>query len=1540
MLGRALALLVVSAPFLALVAPAAADDEADARAAVDFRAAVDYLLHLNSYPEIHDPAYEPADSTGFRRLRFVSKNAPAHSIARCREFLAKHPRSRRVADVLQALVGMTNVGATERITALVRLRDELPMEYAARNLAKTIASEPLGLFCELAARMGPDPGLVVQTRTTHPTTFTVHRVPSGLYVDALLDVRSDRTAEQCLRSVSREKWVKLGAFESTNDRSQRIEIKGLEEPGWYVVQESVAGFLKEHLVEVGTLDPRSVVFGKDLVLYVLDDDSQPRSDVTLTTPAGTVAPGPDGLMRASLPEATYVVVSRGLERMRFRLQPTSSDVFGGAASDGPALHVSTDRPLYRPGHTVHYKAVRRERLGGRLALPAGAPPALVEIRDPDARVLSRTHVDWNASGSISGSFLLADEPRLGRYTVAVRVAPEVTAAASFDVEAYAKPEFLVTAAVEGTRARPRASMTLRLQARYYFGAPVASAAVYWTANSISRNGWARFVRRAELATRTPFEDPHRWYYARSVTPDEDGFSWHGQISGEGRLGPDGSLVVSLPVPEDSDLVAWTIRAVVVDAARRGAQLDTRLEIPTCDLGVTAGTNSTFVAAGAPLEVRARVTAVAGTNVAGRTAELAVFRVKASTQAGFRNERVVYNESVVYDPVALERATTDASGLVRFEVRPRGAGRFGYRVRVLDDTGREADAWGEIVLLPAASATGTWTPWTQRDADVLPERMAYPAGATARVLVHARRVPVRALLTAGGASLREARWVELVQREQVLEVPLPEVGPNAFIGLDVFDAEEESRIGVEVAIVPVERLVDVAVRLETAELSPHGKARLVIETRQGGKPVAAEVALSIVDQALLALRKDDTPSLSSVFEPFADSPNEIVVERSFRDELRSATAGGGTTIGGALFSSTEDEGASPSGTAPGPPPAVRRSFPDTWHWNAHLATDANGTAALELDVPDALTRWRVLARAIAGADGFGQVETELRVTQPVVLRLVAPRFFVQGDKGTVTTVLTSEIAGTFTVALTAGGKTLAPVRAELAAGASAQHEWPLSVEDAGTLVLVATATGPAGGDAVELTLPVQPNTTRLEQLESGAVRPRWSAELALPPDVSPKDAWIEVHVADSTSLDAVQGALPYLADFPYGCVEQTMSRFLPTLVVLRAMERLKLTVPPELAKKLPEMVSAGLQRLYHFQHEDGGWGWWEKDETHPRMTAYALYGLLTARAAGVTVDDTVLDRGLAALREMEATPAALFVRALGGEDISALRDAAEPTDDADRAWLVLAGRADLAAQIVGRPPRNANGHQVHEVALSVRALAKVDRQDPRIDLLVDWLALQRRDGRWVSTLDTAHAIYALCEVCAPKRENTLTISVNGRELALANGRVRAPAVAGSNTIAVAQTADARIAASAFLRYAAKDGVPKSDAPLSVVRRLSRGENELPSGAEVAPGDEIAVVVGGTARADAELLLVECPIPAGCEAVVDPDAYESYARLELRDDRVCVAVPRLAKGDDFALHFRLRALQPGSYHVRPATAVGMYDPTMSGASEPGALRITVR
>src|SRR5206468_7200477 len=90
-----------------------------------------------------------------------------------------------------------------------------------------------------------------------------------------------------------------------------------------------------------------------------------------------------------------------------------------------------------------------------------------------------------------------------------------------------------------------------------------------------------------------------------------------------------------------------------------------------------------------------------------------------------------------------------------------------------------------------------------------------------------------------------------------------------------------------------------------------------------------------------------------------------------------------------------------------------------------------------------------------------------------------------------------------------------------------------------------------------------------------------------------------------------GALDYLTSYLYGCTEQTMSSFLPDVLVADALKKLGVKSNID-STTLNKQVNAGLDRLYTYQHPDGGWGWWQTEDSAPFMTAYVLAGLSQAK----------------------------------------------------------------------------------------------------------------------------------------------------------------------------------------------------------------------------------------------------------------------------------------------------------------------------------------
>ena len=104
-------------------------------------------------------------------------------------------------------------------------------------------------------------------------------------------------------------------------------------------------------------------------------------------------------------------------------------------------YVFTDKPIYRPGHTVHLKALLRWRARGAL-LPFDATDVEVRISDVTNKVIYRQRKKVDAFGGISADVPLGAGVALGDYSIAV-LHGEDTASGGFEVQEYRKPEFEV-----------------------------------------------------------------------------------------------------------------------------------------------------------------------------------------------------------------------------------------------------------------------------------------------------------------------------------------------------------------------------------------------------------------------------------------------------------------------------------------------------------------------------------------------------------------------------------------------------------------------------------------------------------------------------------------------------------------------------------------------------------------------------------------------------------------------------------------------------------------------------------------------------------------------------------------------------------------------------------------------------------------------------------------------------------------------------------------------------------------------------------------
>jgi len=1121
----------------------------------------------------------------------------------------------------------------------------------------------------------------------------------------------------------------------------------------------------------------------------------------------------------------------------------------------------------------------------------------------------------------------------------------------FRVAAYRKPEVQVSVEFPDPSPVGTGKIKARVRAQYFFGGPAAGAKVSWSASQSYRFSDTEWPR-------APFEDPRAWFYLREYEETNSFGSWFWTLEevarGEGITGPDGTLEVEFVPKPEAVLTKYKVAADVIDLSRLQAKGEGEVSVQPAAVRVSVGTPRMFYRPGDRMQARVRVTRPDGTPAADRAVELSGMLALPGPQKG----------ELEFEPFFTGTSRSDASGLAVFDLTAPEAGRIRLRARARDDAGRagldRADLW------VAGETVGVSDAWEPVDLTLLPDRLVYEEGERAQIMVRSPHPKLTAFLVLEGRSFYEARIVHLERTCEVLEIPIKaEYGPNVFVKLHAWKDGAPLGGGFELFVYPKGRFIDLGIATDKSVYGPRQKAKIRLMAETDGKPVPAELEIGVVDESIFAIQQDRTEDIRTFFHRLLEANSRSASScgltdgadsyiRRFEPQIATAAVavdGRRGGLMGATFSLEEPKVASDA-------VAVTRSFfPDTVLWLAHARTGQDGRAEVELDMPDSLTSWRITARAVSGTDRFGGATSRTLSRKDVILRVSAPRFFTERDQAIVSTILHNDLAADteFKLRLTAEGLEAesGERRVKVASHGVARLDWKVRATKSGTAKIKAEALSPVESDAMEIEIPVRPHGLEQQLVKSGRVDGAWNETISLPADAAVDTAGLELSVT-SPGTGAILEALPYLAGYPYGCVEQTMSRFLPSLIAARALRRLG--VPnAALEKVLPDMVDKGLQRLYGFQHDDGGWGWWKHDKTHPEMTSYVVYGLLTAKEAGFPVDERTLTRGLDCLKSMGDTPFALYVRKHGGREVDLKVDTkVEPTDAEGLAWLVLAGRRELARDLLPQPPKGSAPGDLRAAALALRAIASVDPADPRIARLTDWLMLQRRGGAWISTLDTAWIVTALTDRAVVETEPVIIVRVNGRDVTLREGHatLAGPLLRlGDNRIEASHRGGGPAYISAVLKFytTSETLAPSRGAEIILSRRFERavrGKDErkwefLETGSEVSSADEIRVVLSLRAPRGAEFVMIESPLPAGTEAREDePDDYDWwqswYARREMRDDRVCVAAEHLVD-EVREFTFRLRPTSPGEYHVMPARAYAMYDPSRQGTSGEFLLRV---
>jgi len=734
------------------------------------------------------------------------------------------------------------------------------------------------------------------------------------------------------------------------------------------------------------------------------------------------------------------------------------------------------------------------------------------------------------------------------------------------------------------------------------------------------------------------------------------------VNGDLSINDDGTAILEMPMPPpDRASLPQQVRvsAEVIDINQQTISSHTQFEVPGADFILGLKGPQFFGRSGqdTPVEIIAidskGVPAAGSAKVDVRIERQEYHTLKIATAGGgsTTKDQVILREELKQQ-VDLKAATAGSPPSATLAFKPARGGTYFVTAETTDVKGRKV-----LSRMPLYVIGGDEFPWAMEDGSRIllqPEKKTLKPGEEAVIVV---KTPIAgtALVSVERNKIHHQFITQISPEQPVIKVPVQDAeAPNVYVSVILVRGSDASpkqhkmpeyKLGYcELTVESKVKELKIAINPSKPEVKPGERfAVAATVTDHQGKPVAnSEITLFAVDEGVLSLTAHETPDPSSFFR--APMPLAIHNYASFDDilpeEFTSRERGNkGFLIGG-------------GGEENQTPVTIRKNFIATPLWLATATTDASGQVTADITAPDNLTRYRLMAVAVSGADRFGKGESAFKINKPLMVDPVVPRFARLGDETLLKAVLhnttpsSGEVEVTLELDATADfireERFFIPVaikapedpkvwkqRVELKANETAAVSFPVQFTKLGDAKWKWTArtttwSGPALDDGTESVFAVNHPVPELREVRYARLGkdPVENLLANVNPSILEGDGTISVSVSTSRLYEA-RDALEYILKYPYGCAEQTSSATLPWL----ALGGYQPLFPDLLsADKTKEAVQKGVNRLLTMTTDEGGLAYWPGgQESSFWASAYGGFMLLRARDSGANVPTETIDK---------------------------------------------------------------------------------------------------------------------------------------------------------------------------------------------------------------------------------------------------------------------------------------------------------------------------
>lgn len=882
--------------------------------------------------------------------------------------------------------------------------------------------------------------------------------------------------------------------------------------------------------------------------------------------------------------------------------------------------IFTEKGLYRSGESVHIKALIRKKRQGVWIMP-DLNQVRILVKDSRDELLLEKPLTINQYGAGALDLDLKPDAPTGIYSICLSLSPKrYEFYHSFRVEAYQPAEFEVKTFARADTFLADELFQGKVLGRYLFGMAMSKAEASWNL----------YQDYAYL-----YYPQHPGYSFRAAATDQDQ-PRNLLGSGRGRLNENGELNVQVKLSSKniSNAATLTLEGTVVAPGERSVSGRQNWLVFPANVLMGIKTSKYLYVAGEPVLISMIAIRPSGTKVLDRQIQYKVIRrewksIKKARLAGRYEWISEMHDSLIHQDKVLSHPD---SVLVKLDIRKPGY--YYIEASVRDEKNRLSRA-GTYFYLAGTGYAG----WEMRDDDIVelvPDRDLYQVGDTARILVKSPYDSALALVTLERELIIKKFTKKIKGNADYINIPIENIAlPNIYVSVILlrgrvpgfnWDQERETDLGkpqfkigyANLEVDAREKHLQVEVSPDQTDYRPRDTATVTFQVKNHlGQPVPnAEITLFVVDAGVLNLIDFQTPN------PFAyfygprslsvrtiESRLNILGERSYGE--KGAERGGG------------------GGQADGIP--YREKFLSTVFFASSLSTRADGRGQVRFVLPDNLTKFRIMAVAQGRNQEFGSTDSTFRVGRPFMLTPSLPRLARVGDRFQAGVVLhnRTDRSGQADVEIrTEGGLKISGDSrrsVNLPAQASVEVRYDLTADTAGNAAVMFRSRFDQEEDALRISVPVKnpPFTEAVATFSS--TMDSVQEGIVVPDNIYEDLARLDIDLS-ATILAGMKQGIEHLLDYPYGCLEQRLSRIAPLITGEDIINQFHLATVTGSA--LRDTVQKVLDEIPGYQHPSGGFLYFRDGIIPcPYLSAYTMDIMRRAQEAGYRVDQSCVQKGL-------------------------------------------------------------------------------------------------------------------------------------------------------------------------------------------------------------------------------------------------------------------------------------------------------------------------